>query len=133
MIRLRGHHLLCIQGFQGYGYSEEFLENMKKIHKKIISNEENIQLVTGPDDICKSCPNLNNDKCKNNKENQIILKMDMIVLDKVLNKENKKEYNPSELFKIVNNSFKRKKDIKEVCIGCMWFNKCIWVKKILNN
>ena len=69
MIRLRGHHLLCIQGFQGYGYSEEFLENMKKIHKKIISNEENIQLVTGPDDICKSCPNLNNDKCKNNKEN----------------------------------------------------------------
>ncbi|WP_461462616.1 DUF1284 domain-containing protein [Methanobrevibacter sp.] len=133
MIKLRGHHLLCIQGFQGYGYSDKFQENMKNIHKKIMSNEETIQIVTSPDDICEFCPNLNKGQCKDYIEDQKILKMDTIVLDKILNKDNKKEYKPSELFEIVNNAFREKKDIEDVCIGCMWFCKCLWVKQILDD
>lgn len=132
MIKLRGHHLLCIQGFQGYGYSDKFQENMKNIHKKIMSNEETIQIVTTSDDICKFCPNLNNGQCKDYIENQKILKIDQIVLDKILNKEGKKEYTPSELFEIVNTSF-REKDIEDVCIGCMWYSKCLWAKQILED
>ena len=26
-LRIRAHHILCIQGFQGLGYSEEFTKN----------------------------------------------------------------------------------------------------------
>ena len=34
---LRGHHLLCLKGFQGYGYDDDFVENMKLVNspKKI--------------------------------------------------------------------------------------------------
>ena len=30
-IRIRAHHLLCMQGFQGYGYNKTFTENMTHI------------------------------------------------------------------------------------------------------
>ena len=30
MLKIRHHHLLCILGFKGLGYSDEFVENMKK-------------------------------------------------------------------------------------------------------
>ena len=35
MIKLRYHHLLCINYFKGYGYDEDFINNMKKIKAKI--------------------------------------------------------------------------------------------------
>ena len=84
MINLRGHHLLCLQGFQGYGYNEEFTRNMTIIHEKLMNDEESIHLVNGLDDLCKYCPNLNKDICINDRENEKILKMDKIVIDKVL-------------------------------------------------
>ncbi len=130
MIRLRGHHLLCIQGFQGYGYSNEFRENMTRIHSKIMKNQENIELVKGPDDLCEHCPNLINNQCKNPDEDKNILSMDKIVLDKILKKENKTEFRPSELFEIVNDSFKTEKDLEDMCIGCIWFSKCLWANQI---
>ena len=36
LITLRGHHLLCIQGYQGYGYSEKFTDNMDNIIEDLI-------------------------------------------------------------------------------------------------
>ncbi len=35
IINIRAHHLLCLQGFQGYGYSQDFVRNMAEIIKKI--------------------------------------------------------------------------------------------------
>jgi hypothetical protein len=32
-IKIRGHHLLCLLHFEGKGYSEEFIENMKIVKK----------------------------------------------------------------------------------------------------
>ena len=90
MINLRGHHLLCLQGFQGYGYNEEFTRNMTIIHEKLMNDEESIHLVNGLDDLCKYCPNLNKDICINDRENEKILKMDKIVIDKVLKESNQK-------------------------------------------
>ncbi|WP_263641218.1 hypothetical protein [Methanobrevibacter arboriphilus] len=31
VIYLRGHHLLCLQGYQGYGYDDNFKKNIETI------------------------------------------------------------------------------------------------------
>lgn len=51
MIRLRGHHLLCVLTFQGAGYNKRFTANFASIVKRLNAGEE-ILVVAGPDDIC---------------------------------------------------------------------------------
>lgn len=54
--KLRPHHGLCIQFFQGKGYSQEFVENMQEIVSTLQKNPT-IQLVSGADSVCRCCPN----------------------------------------------------------------------------
>ncbi|MHB1361336.1 MAG: DUF1284 domain-containing protein [Thermoleophilia bacterium] len=63
-IRLRAHHLLCIHGFRGQGYSPLFVANMARLVERLgTSPETPVQLVTGADDICSSCPHMSNGIC----------------------------------------------------------------------
>lgn len=88
IIKLRGHHLLCLQGYQGYGYDCKFGKNMTKIHKKLNivttndnddndnsntnnkNNINNIKIIVNDiaDDLCKFCPNLKEELCAGNAE-----------------------------------------------------------------
>ena len=61
---LRAHHLICLLGFRGLGYSPEFLQDMTRIVFKLLSYPETmIEVVYGPDDICTPCPFLRNGGC----------------------------------------------------------------------
>ena len=126
-IKLRGHHLLCLQGFQGYGYNKEFILNMASINDLRKSKDCTIILTNTSDDICSSCPNLKNNKCKNEKQNRIIEKMD----DKVLSQlEYKNKYNALELFNEVSLKFKTLKSVENICKNCKWKEKCLFYKKL---
>ncbi|MBO8168216.1 MAG: DUF1284 domain-containing protein [Thermoanaerobacteraceae bacterium] len=61
-IKLRGHHLICLQFFQGKGYDRKFTDNLQELLQRIEAGEETI-LVNGPDDVCLSCPHLQAAKC----------------------------------------------------------------------
>ncbi|MCD6008966.1 DUF1284 domain-containing protein [Halomonas sp. IOP_31] len=50
-IRLRAHHLLCLQTYVGKGYSAAFVANYDAIAERL-SRGESVRLVTGPDAIC---------------------------------------------------------------------------------
>tara|TARA_B100000614_G_scaffold191254_1_gene172270 strand:+ start:271 stop:681 length:411 start_codon:yes stop_codon:yes gene_type:complete len=50
-VRLRPHHLLCMLTYAGKGYSPAFTANMTAVVGRIAGGEE-IQIVSGPDDIC---------------------------------------------------------------------------------
>ena len=126
-IRLRGHHLLCLQGFQGYGYSEEFVLNMTRINELRKSNDCTITLTNTPDDICSSCPNLKNNLCENEKQNEIIAKMDDEVLSQI---EYKNEYNSPDLFNEISLKFNTLKSLENICNNCKWVEKCLFYKKL---
>ncbi|GEO84197.1 MULTISPECIES: DUF1284 domain-containing protein [Alphaproteobacteria] len=51
-VRLRAHHLLCMLTYIGKGYSPAFVENYEAIAALLSAGEE-IELVAGPDDICR--------------------------------------------------------------------------------
>ncbi|MEO1114736.1 MAG: DUF1284 domain-containing protein [Pseudomonadota bacterium] len=51
-IRIRPHHFLCMLTFLGKGYSAPFVRNYTRIVERLNSGED-IEIVDGPDDICK--------------------------------------------------------------------------------
>lgn len=129
IIFLRGHHLLCIQGFQGYGYSEDFVKNMERIKILIDKKDTKIKVINHNDDICKACPNLTKDNiCKNLSENEKIIKMDQEVTSKL--QLNNDLISSEELFNKLNNLFNSKEDIMPICNKCSWSNECLFSKHI---
>ena len=127
---LRGHHLLCLKGFQGYGYDEEFTENMALINSKRKLKDTTVRLTSSPDDICSSCPNLKDGICENQSQNEMIVSMDREVLKKL---DPAKEYNSIELFNKIDTIFNSKESVSEICFGCKWSEKCLFYQKLSNN
>jgi hypothetical protein len=142
IIYLRGHHLLCLQGYQGYGYDEKFKSNMEKILNNLKDDNQNKKIIVtdSPDYICEFCPNLKEDICcgeldisdktaKNQEKiaeiNTNICKKDSIILKKSNLIKNKK-YSFSELISIINTTFQNIKEAKEICEECKWIDKCLW-------
>jgi len=63
-LRMRGHHLLCVFGFRGLGYSEQFVQNMQGVVERFFSGGgAQVQLVTECDDICAACPRMRGGRC----------------------------------------------------------------------
>jgi hypothetical protein len=63
-ITIRGHTLLCLQGFRGKGYSPDFVENLIEINNALVDNEDlSVRAVAMPDDVCLVCPNLKMNGC----------------------------------------------------------------------
>ncbi|WP_238392394.1 DUF1284 domain-containing protein [Paenibacillus antri] len=56
-VKLRGHHLLCLLGFRGMGYSPAFAANMADVYERLRREPRTeIEIVQGPDDLCACYP-----------------------------------------------------------------------------
>lgn len=99
MIKLRYHHLMCIPRYRGNGYSEEFCENLNRIKKELKNNH--YTLVEECDDVCLSCPNNINGKCRDEEK---VSRYDRMVKSAL---ENNRAPLP-----------------KDICSDCSWFYIC---------
>lgn len=61
MIKLRGHHLICLRFFRGEGYDPAFLEKLQEVLRR--AGTEWIEVVAGPDEVCRACPFLKEEQC----------------------------------------------------------------------
>ena len=69
MIRLRGHTLLCLQGFRGEGYSPPFVQNLAQIHRDLaVHPDQWVEVIDQPDSVCRACPHLSEQGCRLNGE-----------------------------------------------------------------
>lgn len=83
---LRAHHLLCIFGFKGFGYSEEFGAKMARIAGQLrFSPHIVVKVVYKPDEICASCPFLKDGGCrqKGAQSEEDVRRRDYAVIDKL--------------------------------------------------
>jgi hypothetical protein len=125
-MKIRAHHLLCIQGFQGYGYTEDFSNNMAEIIKKLDSNPKQIiEIIAECDIICSCCPYNKKEKCKNLIFNWTIKRMDKKVLKKI-GLDVGTQASAENILSLVNKKFKTNHDIQEICRNCSWKEKCLW-------
>jgi uncharacterized protein len=61
MLRLRGHHLICLHFFSGEGYDDIFKENLRDILAR--AETEDIEVCEEADQVCEKCPYLKDSKC----------------------------------------------------------------------
>jgi hypothetical protein len=129
-LKIRGHHLLCLQGFQGYGYNLRFTENMAAVIRQIETDPElNLEIITTEDDICLHCPCLSETGCrKETGSHQKIRSLDLKVLAKLNCQPGRKE-NAQQIIKLTNNMFKTYADIREICGNCHWKEQCLWFQR----
>ena len=63
-LQIRAHNLLCLQGFEGLGYSKEFVAQMRRVARILRMNPDmNIQVITGVDILCEHCPHNYRGRC----------------------------------------------------------------------
>lgn len=115
MYRLRGHHLFCLLGYRGMGYSKEYVENMTKLHQTLRNDPETwIQIVKGPDQLCEKYPNTGEYHCKD----KTIYERDAAILEKM-------DLKIGQLLKWKDIEFRIRQhvvptDIQTVCESCSW-------------
>ncbi|MDD3984568.1 MAG: DUF1284 domain-containing protein [Methanobacterium sp.] len=127
-IKIRAHHILCIQGFQGYGYSKDFETHMQRIIIFLDTHPTTkIQIITKTDEICSYCPYNYKNSCNMDKYSPIIMeKLDKLIIKKFLLKENE-IYPIEDILKLVNDNINHNTLI-EICGNCSWNNKCLFFK-----
>lgn len=115
MYKLRGHHLFCLLGYRGMGYSEEYVENMTRLHQALRDNPKTlIQLVKGPDQLCEKYPNSGKYHCQDNniyERDAAILEKLGLTIGQILSWKDIESY----IRKFVVPS-----DIQIVCESCSW-------------
>jgi hypothetical protein len=125
IVTIRAHHLLCIQGFQGYGYSKEFQDTLSKIVLYLKKNPNLFfKIISGPDCICQHCPYLSGSNCSIKTEADLTKKeMDILLLEKIgITTDQVKSAN--EIFQLTTELDRN--DVKEICGDCGWQDKCRW-------
>lgn len=136
MRRLRGHHLICVHGFQGMGYSDSFVKNMQTIVDEIkdVHFDSDIQIVVELDDACGHCPHNGGNICiANESSNDHVTSMDKKVIEH-LNVNVNHVYKMSE---IINRTKERVRpeDLDTLCKGCSWLSYGVCkegIKKLRN-
>lgn len=128
-LTIRAHHLLCIQGFQGHGYSIEFEKHMWELIDKLNYNSPYLRVVSECDDICGKCPHNKKGICKDNQMvNNKIIEMDKAVInttklyDGLVGKSN-------VIFELVNSAFKNIDLLQKICGQCSWKDKCLYYQR----
>lgn len=125
-LKIRAHHLCCIQGFQGFGYSPAFVANMRAVISDLEALPSRpLKLVTNCDAICISCPSKRECAVQESPLSRRIKQMDIVVLDK-LGLEDGAVLRADEAFKLINLKINSHSDIEDVCGTCKWRQKCIW-------
>ena len=127
---LRGHHLICLYFFQGDGYDQAFIINLRNAIN--LAEREDITVGSGADIVCSRCPCLKQDRCTQTENaNEEILEMDAKALELLcLSSHSKISWNNLRdmIYKIFPEWFSL------YCIECNWKASCeknIYFKQLI--
>lgn len=115
MYQLRGHHLFCLIGYRGMGYSKEYVDNMTHMHQNLREYPNTwIELIEGPDQLCAKYPNSGEYHC----QDKHIYERDKKILEKLglqVGQQIQWQEVENRIRKYVVPS-----DIQHICETCSW-------------
>ena len=118
--KLRPHHGLCIQFFEGKGYSSEFIQHMTKMISILHESNPDIILTVGTDNICSHCPHNKENFCESAEKVQ---RFDEAVLQ-YCNLAQGSQLRWNDFQAIVKESILHQGLLTHVCGDCQWFEIC---------
>ena len=115
-MKLRPHHLLCIQAYEGNGYSEAFVLNMNEV-VDLLNGEQDvlIELNQSLDVLCEHCPHALAQTCDTEQKVQT---MDQKVLQHFNLKCGKQSYR--QAIQVIQNQI-TPKVLEDICGHCSWY------------
>src|SRR3954471_8251269 len=75
MLEFRPHHFMCALGFEGKGYSEEFVRGFTEITSRLRSAEGDaipVRVARATDSICAPCPSRRGELCETERKIQAL-------------------------------------------------------------
>ena len=119
-MRFRGHHLICLHFYHGEGYDQGFINNLSNLVGRAKSGET-VEVVSGPDDVCRCCLYLQGKRCNHREDSeQEIRKMD----EKALNYLGIKIGQQIKWRYLENKVYSAGGWMQEFCFGCDWAEVC---------
>jgi len=119
-LEIRAHHLLCILGFRGLGYSQEFIVKMGKVVDELSSNSTlTITFIAECDIICASCPHNKEDKCFKRADSEEKVKTQDLAVLKRLGFEVGDQVPVGKVWTRIREKLMAK-DVAEICQDCEW-------------
>ncbi|QLH74446.1 MAG: DUF1284 domain-containing protein [Methanomassiliicoccales archaeon] len=120
-VRLRPHHLLCIQFYQGLGYDDDFNENMAKVVDLVKGNRcSYIEVVPMVDDICSRCPENKGGVCTSEAS---VRDKDRSVLE-FIEIKSWQRMTPQELERSMSDKLVTLENVSQICGECSWSKEC---------
>ncbi len=121
-LKVRGHHLLCMFGFRGLGYSAEFVANMRSVVDSFLATPPpDVEVVDGADSICGACPHLADEGCaRGESSEERVRAKDRAVLD-VLGIEPGSRLSAAELRSRVAKRVSVA-TLESLCARCSWWD-----------
>lgn len=130
-IPIRAHHLLCLQGFQGKGYSPAFTKRFAESLAELNSAPDTeCEVITSTDAFCAPCPHGDGPRCaKDFDADRRMRARDFSVLAKLeMPAETLADF--ASLITRVNARLKNRADVGDICGDCAWRSDCSWYKSL---
>ena len=125
-MKLRPHHLLCVQKYTGNGYDDAFAAGMDALIRRLTAHPDTaVTLVEGPDDLCAACPHRTGSRCSSEEK---VNRLDKGVLEACgLSAGETRSW--SALARMARERVLEKDTFEKVCRCCEWFQLCRSTRK----
>ncbi len=121
-MRIRGHHIICLQFFHGQGYSQEFVRSLLRVIQQLATGAKAVAVV-GPDDVCTACPALAEGRCAQEPESEEAVRVLDALAMEMLELEPDQEFEWGTATLSVQRFIERWRAL--ACDGCEWEDQCL--------
>ncbi len=120
-IFLRPHHSLCLRYFSGKGYSDDFVEGMSEILRRLEAENPAVTITDNCDSVCARCPRNISGTCSSSEK--------VSRMDRLCGEELKLSPGDQITWRLLKDRAYHNIIItgkrKNICRGCVWESLCI--------
>lgn len=124
-MKIRPHHILCLNNFIGKGYSNNFTKNMSDIKNSLTTLNKDIYISSCCDDVCQNCPHRNGRYCTTNKKVEMLDKKTL----EILGLKDNSSYSWDYLSFLFKQKVLQCNQLEYICSGCCWLELCTEITK----